>query len=143
MARLALAVVTVALLLAAPSALGASGADNFRLPSGNIFCAYEHYNFAPFDLRCEIRSGVKPLPRKPADCHGAWGAGYSMEQRGTAGILCITDTIYTPKARVLTYGQTKRFGVFTCSSSVQGLRCVNASGNGFFMSRAHSYAFKR
>ena len=60
-------------------AAAASGADTFRLPSGNIYCAYEHYSFAPIDLRCEIRSGVKPLPPRPKACGDAdWGGGYSM-----------------------------------------------------------------
>ena len=63
MIRTAAAVGVAFLLLGGGSALGASGADTFRMPSGNIFCAYEHYSFAPIDLRCEIRSKIRPLPR--------------------------------------------------------------------------------
>ena len=131
------------LLLGGGSAVAASGADTFRMPSGNIFCAYEHYDFAPVDLRCEIRSKIRPLPPRPASCRdAAWGEGYSMRQRGPAHVLCITDTIYDPKAKVLAYGTTRQFGVFRCSSSAAGLRCVNATGNGFFLSKQHSYTFK-
>src|SRR5438094_10634468 len=93
-------------LLGAGSALAASGADTFRMPSGNIYCAYEHYSFAPKDLRCEIRSGVKPLPPKPSSCDADWGAGFTLRQIGLAHILCAGDTIYHPKAKVLAYGQT-------------------------------------
>lgn len=143
MAPIALAITSVALVLAVPNAFGASGADTFRMPSGNIYCAYEHFSFAPIDLRCEIRTKVRPLPPKPASCgDAAWGEGYSMRQRGPARILCISDTVYDPKAKVLAYGTTRQFGIFRCSSSAAGLRCVNSTGDGFFLSKQHSYTFK-
>jgi hypothetical protein len=138
------AVVVLALLglvVGGGSALGASGAETFRTPSGNIYCAYEHYSFAPIDLRCEIRTGVKPLPPKPRTCDADWGAGYSMRQTGLAHVLCISDTIYDPKAKVLAYGRTWHGGGFTCTSQTTGLRCMNARGHGFFLSRGHSYTF--
>jgi hypothetical protein len=125
----------------AGSAFGASGADTFRMPSGNVYCAYEHYSFAPKDLRCEIRSGVKPLPPKPSWCDVDWGAGFAMRQTGLAHILCVGDTIYDPKAKVLAYGRTWTGGGFSCTSQVAGLRCTNPRGHGFFLSRGHSYAF--
>jgi hypothetical protein len=142
--RLLLTVMGAALVLSVPSAFGASGADSFRMPSGNIFCAYQHYSFAPIELRCEIRSKIRPLPPRPASCGDAvWGEGYSMRQRGPAHVLCITDTIYDPKAKVLPYGTTRRYGAFRCTSKTTGLRCVNATGNGFFLSKEHSYTFKQ
>ncbi len=138
-------VFAAASLLAAPAASAsrdASGAYFFRMPSGNIYCAYEHYSFAPIALRCEIRSGVKPLPPRPKACGDAvWGAGFSMRQTGKAYVLCITDTIYTPKAKVFRYGTTWRGGGFTCRSKTTGLTCTNRSGKGFFLSREHSYGF--
>jgi Family of unknown function (DUF6636) len=145
MVRIAAALVAAGLLPALAGASPAkSGADAFRMPSGNIYCAYEHYSFAPIDLRCEIRTGISPLPPRPKSCGDAvWGAGYSIRRTGPAHVLCISDTVYDPKARVLRYGTTRRFGVFTCSSGTAGLRCTNASGHGFFVSREHSYAFTR
>ena len=143
MVRLAVVLGAAALVLSAGVAFGASGADTFRMPSGNIFCAYEHYDFAPFGLRCEIRSKIRPLPPRPSSCGDAvWGEGYSMRQTGPARVLCISDTIYDPKAKVLAYGSTRQFGVFRCSSSAAGLRCVNSTGNGFFLSKEHSYTYK-
>ena len=65
-----------------------------------------------------------------------------MRQRGPARILCISDTVYDPKAKVLAYGTTRQFGIFRCSSSAAGLRCVNSTGDGFFLSKQHSYTFK-
>src|SRR5437764_745885 len=125
----------MAVLVGGGSALGASGADKFRMPSGNVYCAYEHYSFSPTDLRCEIRTKIRPKT-------GACDDGYIMRQTGAARAFCATDTIYDPAAPVLTYGTTRQFGVFRCSSSASGLRCANASGQGFFLSTQHSYTFK-
>jgi hypothetical protein len=111
------------------------------MPSGNIYCAYEHYSFAPVGLRCEIRSGIVPLPHRPAWCHAAWGAGYDLGRHGRASVLCISDTIADPKARVLSYGTTWRRDTFVCTSKVTGLRCSNGDGHGFFLSREHSSPF--
>jgi hypothetical protein len=136
-------ILAVALLLSSSgAALGASGADTFRTPSGNIRCSYEHYSFAPVDLRCDITTGVKPLPPRPKSCDVDWGVGYAMRQRGPAHVLCAGDTVSSPNARVLAYGRTRQFGIFRCTSTRAGLRCVNATGNGFFLSKQHSYAFK-
>lgn len=141
MLRAALFLALLGLLPGAGTASAASGAETFRTPSANVYCAYEHYSFAPVDLRCEIRSGIRPLPPRPASCQGDWGAGYAMRPTGSAHVLCISDTIYDAKAAVLPYGTTRRFGVFTCSSTAAGLRCTNASGRGFFLSKEHSYTF--
>lgn len=134
MVRLACVTALAVGAIAAGSALGASGADTFRTPSGNIYCAYEHYSFAPVDLRCEIRSGIKPAPTCSA-------AALTMRPTGRARTICITDTIYNPNARVLGYGTTFRGGGFTCTSRTTGLRCTNRSGHGVFLSRERSYAF--
>lgn len=140
--RLALTACLAAAAVAVPCASGASGADVFRTPSGNIVCAYEHYSGSPRDLRCEIRTGLKPLPPKPSSCTADWGAGYRLLQTGQASVLCISDTVATSTAAVLRYGTTKQYGVFRCTSTVQGLRCLNASGHGFFLSKERSYRFK-
>jgi hypothetical protein len=131
----------VAFLVGSGSAIGASGANSFRTPSGNIYCAYEHYSFAPIDLRCEIRGGIKPLPPKPSTCNADWGAGYSMRQSGLARVLCISDTVYDRKAKVIAYRTTWSGGGFACESRTTGLRCTSPSGAGFFLSREHSYTF--
>jgi hypothetical protein len=141
MVRRALLVAIGALALGSGSAGAQSGAYNFTMPSRNIFCAYEHYSFAPIDLRCEIRSGVKPLPPRPAACNADWGAGYTMRRTGFARVLCISDTIYTPSAKLFPYGTRLVLGSFTCDSATAGLKCRNASGHGFFLSRERSYTF--
>ena len=56
----------VMVLCAALVATGTAGAGivSFRMPSRNIECA--EFTGARATLRCDIRSGVKPLPPKPA-----------------------------------------------------------------------------
>ena len=132
-------------LVVAICALGATagaahgGIVSFRMPSGNIYCA--ELTGVRATLRCDIRSGVKPLPPKPASCRFDWGAGFTMGRRGRARVSCVSDSVYNPSARVLRYGTTWRRDGFVCVSRPAGLRCRNASGHGFFLSRRRSYAF--
>ncbi len=42
---------------------------------------------------------------------------------------------------MIAYGDKWHVGRFTCLSRRIGLRCVNASRHGFFLSRARSYRF--
>jgi hypothetical protein len=136
--RAALVALLAAVVL--PAAAGA-GIVHFRTPSGNIQCGYVRFSgSAPF-LRCEIRSGVRPLPPKPKSCDFDWGAGYAMGRLGRPHVLCISDTIGSPSAPMLRYGQRWRRGGFTCLSRAAGLRCTNRARHGFFLSRQHSYAF--
>jgi hypothetical protein len=131
----------VTVLCASLVAAGTAGAGivSFRMPSRNIECA--EFTGARATLRCDIRSGLKPLPPKPASCEFDWGAGYIMDRRGRVHVSCVSDTVHSPSARVLRYGTTWRRDGFVCVSRRTGLRCRNASGHGFFLSRAHSYAF--
>ena len=116
------AVLALLLVLAcAAAAYAQDGADTFRLPSGNIYCAYEHYSFSPKDLRCEIRTKIKPTP--PSGC----ADGYIMRQTGPARPFCASDTIYDRNALVLAYGTTRQFGVFKCTSSAARLKCANTA----------------
>ena len=130
-------------VVVAGAAHAAGGVDTFRTPSGNIGCAYLHLSSQPVVLRCDIRSGVRPLPPRPKSCSLDWGVGYVMQQRGRAHVLCASDTVADPKAKVLAYGQTRHLGVFVCTSTRAGLRCANATGNGFFLSREHSHLYKQ
>jgi hypothetical protein len=126
----------VSLLAAAVLALAATSSARpivyvtFQLPSKNIGCAYAT-GFGPVFIRCDIRSGLKPEPRRA--CELDW-TGVSM---GTskAGPTCAGDTVLDPRAPVLGYGKTWKRGPFTCLSSRVGLSCANRAGAGFFLSR--------
>jgi hypothetical protein len=128
-------VLVAALALAAPA--GAARPDEFfRTPSKNIRCGY----FAAV-LRCDIATGLRPLPPKPATCDFDWGQTYVLQRSGRTTIGCVSDSVFSPTARVLTYGTTWRKGGLVCRSRATGLRCANASGHGFFMSRRRSFRF--
>jgi hypothetical protein len=137
--RLALA---VALASTFAASAGASVVVSFRTPSGNIGCTFASGLVgASANLRCDIRGGLKPMPPKPRSCDLDWGFGYSMSSTGRAHAVCAGDTALIPSSRVLRYGSRWSRGGFTCKSRVTGLRCVNRSRHGFFLSRAHSFRF--
>jgi hypothetical protein len=136
--RLATIAVFAALVAAAVPDRADSASYFFRTPSKNIYCAWIS---APANLRCDILSGVRPLPPKPPSCDFDWGAGFGLTLRGRARILCVSDSVVTSSARVLRYGQTWRRAGFTCISRTSGLRCRNLAGRGFFLSRQRSFRF--
>lgn len=111
---------------------------SFRTPSKNIYCMYDSsYAY----LRCDISSGLRPLPPKPASCEFDWGGSVNMRRSGRSHVGCVSDSVHTPNARVLRYGTTWRRGGFTCTSRSTGLTCRNARGHGWFLSRQRSRLF--
>jgi len=129
--------------VAALALAGTAAADlaiPFRTPSGNIGCYYTS-NRNQASLRCDIRSGLEPRPPKPRNCPLDWGDSYELAPTGRALLTCHGDTAVAPSARVLKYGTRWSRGGFTCTSRKAGLRCVNRSRHGFFLSRAHSFRF--
>jgi hypothetical protein len=112
---------------------------SFRTPSANIGCGYSKFAGEPANLRCEIVSGIRPLPPKPRSCtEGLWGRAVGMAPTGPARGYCITDTVMEPGARVLAYGRAWARGGFTCVSRAGGLACRNRDGHGWLLSRARS-----
>ena len=113
----------------------------FRTPSGNIGCVYATDYGHRASLRCDIRSGLKPMPRRPKNCDLDWGDSYEMGVTGPVYVTCHGDTAIDPRSRVLRYGTTWKKSGFACTSKRSGLRCHNKSGHGFFISRQRSYRF--
>ncbi|HSS74655.1 MAG TPA: DUF6636 domain-containing protein [Gaiellaceae bacterium] len=105
----------VAALAGAGSAAAQSGADRFRLPSGNIYCAYEHYSFSAKNLRCEIRTNgfVMSTPRsytlrEAAPRYGAFktpsgniACGYGIAPDGSASMECGIKSGLRPPPRAI------------------------------------------
>ena len=54
---------------------------------------------------------------------------------------CAGDTVRHSGGAVLPYGHSLSFGAIVCTSSEQGLECVNGEGRGFFLSRAAQRIF--
>jgi hypothetical protein len=135
---------TVCVAVGGGLAVGAAGTPAttliaFQTPSHNIGCVYASDGGG--SIRCDIRSRLRPLPRRPRGCDLDWGDSYSLQRNGRAILTCHGDTAILPRSRVLDYGATWSHGGFTCTSRAVGLRCRNASGHGFFLSRARSYRF--
>jgi len=142
-ARVALGAATAAVVALAiglvPAEAGRGDVlEFFRTPSGNIGCAYARFEGEPASLRCDIGSGLVPLPPRPAGCDLDWGFGYTMGVRGPARVLCAGDTARDPRAPVVAYGETWRRGGFACRSRTVWLIYRNASGRGFQLSRERS-----
>src|SRR4051812_11807670 len=127
--RIAVAV-TLALAFATPAQ---AAFVQFRTPSANIGCAWSSDHGG--NLRCDILSGLEPRPPKPPGCELDWGFGFQLAATGRATAVCAGDTAVDRRARVLGYGSKWSRGGFTCTSRLAGLRCVNKSRHGFFLSR--------
>jgi hypothetical protein len=142
--RAGLAALAAGTLLAAAGSVSASSTVyvSFRTPSGNIGCGYAKFAGETANLRCEIVSGIRPLPAKPRGCtEGVWGRAVGMAPTGRATGYCITDTVMEPGAPVLAYGRTWTRGSFTCASKASGLTCRNRDGHGWLLSRTRSRIF--
>jgi len=131
-----LASVAVLVLPAPASSRSGFVLVSFRTPSGNIYCLYSSADPpSPAFLRCDIRSHLKPAP-PPRHCvEGVYGESVGMTKTGAAHVLCISDSTYNPKARVLAYGTSWSRDGFSCVSRSAGLTCTNQRGHGFFLSR--------
>ncbi|MFN8187805.1 MAG: DUF6636 domain-containing protein [Gaiellales bacterium] len=132
MSRLTLigvAAIVVSLAVVAPAA----GKHAFwQTPSKRIHCAW----FSPPSfLRCDIDGGLRPKPSRPASCRDDFGQGLEMSRTGRSKVVCAGDSTNDPSARVLAYGTNWKRGGFTCKVRTTGVRCTNASGHGFFLSR--------
>jgi uncharacterized protein DUF6636 len=113
-----------ALLVAAGDALARD--RTFRTPSHNIGCLYA--TTGGVYLRCDVRS--------------AGDAAWILSRRGRGRRVHATDTVYSPHARVLSYGHSLALGPFTCTSRRAGLTCRNRrNGHGFFLSRGRQRVF--
>lgn len=138
------ALALLCVVLAFASTAAAARIALFQTPTRNIGCAYLpaiSRGDVP-TLRCEIGSGLRPLPHHPHRCvQGDFGQAVAMTRRGRAQAICISDTVRTPSAPVLRYGRTIRVGGFTCTSRRTGLRCANAARHGWFLSRQRSFLF--
>ncbi|MGI0483768.1 DUF6636 domain-containing protein, partial [Geminocystis sp. CENA526] len=103
----------------------------FMMPSKNIFCALLNAN----ELRCEIASGLKPLPsQRPPHSECVWGQSLLLPSSGKIEFLCISDTIWD-NYPILSYGKKWQKSGIECLSQKTGLTCKNSTGNGFFLSR--------
>lgn len=107
----------LALAFLAVAAAPAAAADerHFQTPSHRIACMMLH-DF----VRC--------------DAFFFNDVAFEVTRAGKGKRVHVTDTVAVPGERVLAYGKSIRFGVFTCTSRAVGLTCENRRGHGFFVS---------
>jgi hypothetical protein len=128
-ALLITAVMTAALVIV-PSA-SAGRIKFFQSPSGNIGCVV-----GAGLARCDIQERSWTAPPKPASCLDDYGNGVEVIGGHPGEYTCAGDSVFTPNARVLQYGDKITKNRFTCTSKTTGMRCANRnSGHGFFISR--------
>jgi len=133
--------VLVALAAAAPAVAPArapAAASGFRTPSGNIHCQYIS---EPRFLRCDMLRIENSPPPKPSSCEFDYGQYFGLTTRGAGRRLCVSDTAANPSSPVLGYDQSFKRGGYVCRSRTTYLRCTNARGHGFQLSRARQTVF--
>jgi LppP/LprE lipoprotein len=116
---------------------GVEPAEGVQLPSRNIGCIFSR---SPRYVRCDVRSGLKPAPPRPAGCDLDWAYGLQMTPVSKPKTFCAGDTALA-QGPILAYGATLRIEGFTCLSQRSGLRCTNRAGHGFFLSRQRQRVF--
>ena len=132
LALLAVAGAALAFAASAPAAT-----VSFRTPSKLVYCAY---TTGPTFLRCDTRYRTRFSGTK--ECReGDFGQGFGMTRTGRGRALCISDSVFDERARVLRYGTSRRFGPFKCTSRTTGLTCRNARGHGWTLSRQRQRVF--
>lgn len=97
------------------------------MPCKNIGCAF--YGGV---IRCDIKSGLKPEPKRK--CELDW-TGLYLDSDGKAGPECAGDTACDPDSpsSITATGGSARGSCVAPGGS--GLRCHNRKGHGFFLSR--------
>lgn len=134
---------TLAALLPRPAS-AQSSLPGFKMPSENIFCMYEPpmAGHPMADLRCDMVEITSPLPPRPASCPFSFGRSFDIEQNGNSGVrLCVSDTTRDESLPALPYGAGWTQSGLSCLSTIGGLACANATGHGFFLSKAEQDLF--
>jgi hypothetical protein len=109
---------------------GIEVAEGLQMPSRNIGCIFSMPSF----VRCDVRTGLRPRPLRPAGCDLDWGYGLEMTAVSRPTTFCAGDTALAT-GPILAYSATVRLLGFTCRSQRSGLRCTNRAGHGFSLAR--------
>ena len=117
--------------------VGATADSSFHTPSKRIYCQYTtelHF------LRCDVNYKTQ-FTHRPSWCHFGWGQAFGLRPTGGGQVLCVSDSTYSPTAKVIPYGRTRHYGPFTCTSTRTGLRCQNPRRHGFQLSHSKQTLF--
>ncbi len=125
--------VVIALISGASSVRAQDDIVQFHSPSKNIYCVGVNSKTDGGSVDCEIvtRTNAKEAQPRPADCDLEWGNRFAVYYTGEAKMICAGDTLRDDNAKVLNYGEgLDRFGIH-CTSSEQGIECINDDQHGF------------
>jgi hypothetical protein len=138
MKRLAISLLACAALAAATAPTASAKFTFFQTPSGNIGCVINGKG-----ARCDIQRHSWPTPPAPPSCIDLdYGEGAVIGKHGPGEYVCAGDSVFSPDAEVLPYGERIRAKRFRCASKSKGVRCVNRrNDHGFFISRAEVRLF--
>jgi hypothetical protein len=109
----------------------------FHSPSKNIFCVGVNSETEGGSVDCELitRTNETPSMQRPADCDLEWGSRFALGSEGEAKMICAGDTLRDDKAFNFGYGEElDRFGIH-CTSTQQGVECINDDQHGFKISK--------
>jgi hypothetical protein len=125
--RLLIAILAVVVpAVSATPALARS--KSFRTPSRNIYCLYMSTQGPGPWIRCDVRS--------------LNDVAFRVDRTHKGRKIRITDSVFSPRAKVLRYGRSLNVGPFTCTSRTSGLTCRSrVSGHGFKISRQRQKRF--
>lgn len=88
-------------------------------------------------VRCDLMvdHGYTPPKNPHPDCQGDYGSSIMMAAGKPAAFICISDTVYDPKAAVLPDGADTLVGNVMCFADGSTVTCMNiASAHGFYLS---------
>jgi hypothetical protein len=124
----AAAVLLAAACCAAAPASASAAYRAFRSPSGNLGCAFYSDAETPPGVRCDWRGGGDHA--------------LTLGVTGRAKHVHVTDTVLDPRAKVLAYGRTTKFGRLRCTSHTTGITCRSTrSRHGFRVSAEKQEVF--
>ena len=113
----------------------------FVLPSGNLYCAIA---VPGLPAGCEISQGAIKDPSVCDVPQISQYVGRVEFRHGRATPICNTDTIRTPGAPVLHYGDAAKMagGTIACLSETIGVTCISlVRTEGFFLHRGEYDVF--
>ncbi len=105
----------------------------FTSPSGNISCVMNQWVGASCwigEKEWTVAESSEP------NCEYDFGNVVDFSTESGVEYPCYSDTIWHSGARPLAYGDSVTVGDLTCTSSREGMTCVNEDGRGFRLSRA-------
>jgi hypothetical protein len=111
----------------------------FQSPTGGIRCQFIAPENTRASLRCDVNTDNR-LPPRPKGCKGDWGWNFRMSARGAAQQECVFDS-FDSSGSTLRYGATYGERGIACTSRPVGMRCLNADGHGFELSRERQRTF--